>query len=538
MRSPSAIVALTVAVLSLVAHTTTAIDLRSEAEQLSVSSNIPRRILRKLQVEGRADIVVALKEARSARLLQTRAKPKDCDSGFDSDWSARTNSASRPSDEAVQEMVDNLETHAQTVHAEVMGFLASQASSGSSSSNTSEPAYATASSLWISNEIVIRGATAELLAQVTSLPSVGSIREEVIAHIPLTEIELLDEVDDDFGDRRRRRGEELVGEWGVERVQALEAWKIGLFGNGSRVATIDSGVRATHSILQGSFFGEYGWLDALSGSTTPQDSSGHGTGVMGVITGASGIGVAPEAKWMACRACDAGNDCKEGDLLECAQFMACPYTTTSSTSSGTSQQTKNCAARPHVINNSWTLDRGTTSFQAVIDVWVAAGIVPVFSAGNEGPTCATVAALADSDTKSITVGSTGYTDALSSFSARGPGQDGRVKPDVVAPGETIVSSGYESDSSLKLYSGTSLSAPHVAGVAALLIEQYPELTVDTIVSLIQQGASTAVTLPTGANAVCAVDSKTTTTTTATVPNNAFGYGLANLASSMKLQSAK
>jgi subtilisin family serine protease len=510
---------------------------------------------RRLEASGVASVVISMKEERPSRLLAANHRPlggssktKECESRFDQGAVDSTADLSAGvGEESVAAMVDALEAHAKDQHTQVMKLLASQSSSGSSSSNVSERAYSAASSLWISNTIVVRDAIPSLIDKLASLSSVGSIREELVAHIPITAIPYLSsddssssggsDIDSGFEayqqQRRRHLGQALVGEWSVERIHAVDAWQLGWFGNGTRVATIDSGVRSTHSILQDSFLGGFGWFDALEGASTPQDASGHGTGIMGLLVGESGIGVAPGAKWMACRACDAANACREGDLLECAQFLTCP---SSSSASESSESSKNCSARPHVINNSWNLDRGTTTFQSAIDVWVAAGIVPVFSAGNEGPSCASVSSPADAVSTSLTVGSTDYSDELSAFSARGPGLSGNVKPDVAAPGETIVSAGYDSDSSLVLLSGTSIAAPHVSGAVAILAGAFPMLSVSEMVQLLQGTASSAVGVTaTTQNVSCM--STSSKNSSLPVPNNAFGYGLVDVLKAIGTQQA-
>lgn len=120
---------------------------------------------------------------------------------------------------------------------------------------------------------------------------------------------------------------------------------------------------------------------------------------------------------------------------------------------------------------------------------VDSGVVVVSAAGNRGfHTVVTDKALADSYAwcsimdpgnaeKVITVGSTHrvspHTFGVSYFSSRGPTADGRRKPDLVAPGEKIWAAA--PGSKLAADTGTSMSAPHVSGAAAMLMARHPEM---------------------------------------------------------------
>ena len=137
---------------------------------------------------------------------------------------------------------------------------------------------------------------------------------------------------------------------------------------------------------------------------------------------------------------------------------------------------------PNVINNSWGCDgsegcQGSEMLQVVKNI-EAAGIIIVVSAGNDGSSCGTIAdqpATISDDT--LSVGAHNHrTGKIASFSSRGPSKlDGKIGPDVTAPGVTIRSSvksgGYES----ARWIGTSMAGPHVVGEVALLWSAVPAL---------------------------------------------------------------
>ena len=126
--------------------------------------------------------------------------------------------------------------------------------------------------------------------------------------------------------------------------------------------------------------------------------------------------------------------------------------------------------RPDIVNNSWGGGPADEFYLEVVQAWRAAGIIPVFSAGNAGPQCETGGSPGDF-LESFSVGATDVGDDIAEFSSRGPSPFGKVNPDVSAPGVDVVSSvpgdGYDS------FSGTSMAAPHTAGTLALLLSAEP-----------------------------------------------------------------
>jgi subtilisin family serine protease len=195
----------------------------------------------------------------------------------------------------------------------------------------------------------------------------------------------------------------------------------------------------------------------------PCDDEGHGTHVAGIVVANAvgavpAIGVAPGARWIAAKACKKGEGCTLRDLLEAAQFMLAPTTRAGAD--------PDPSRRPHVLNNSWELDHLDSSVDRLVKVWEAADIQPVFAAGNTGPQCESVGEPSSVDA-AMSVGALDGAGVVLPSSGRGPGANGVIKPDLVAPGEAIVST--VPGGGWAEASGTSVAAPHVTGLVVLAL---------------------------------------------------------------------
>ena len=136
-----------------------------------------------------------------------------------------------------------------------------------------------------------------------------------------------------------------------------------------------------------------------------------------------------------------------------------------------------------MVNNSWGNDVGSdTRFRNDVKALRAAGILPVFSAGNRGPGPGTIGS-PGSYAEAVAVGALDQEGAVASFSSRGPNAWGNVKPDVAAPGVKVLSSFV--GGGWALGTGTSMAAPHAAGLAALLRQAAPTLSVDEIDAILR-----------------------------------------------------
>lgn len=319
---------------------------------------------------------------------------------------------------------------------------------------------------WINNSIFVRGASAALVSELARRADVAHLAGN--RGVPLIEPVALYLTAATQGDGV---------EWNIEQINAPAVWATGNRGEGVVVANIDTGVRYTHEALRAQYRGtltgshDYNWWDPDGTLTEPTDANGHGTHTMGTIVGDDGganqIGVAPGATWIAAQGCDTSL-CSPVELISAAQWLLCPTRLDGSD--------PDCSKAPHLVNNSWGVLVAENLYWPAVRAWVAAGIVPVFAAGNSGPECATLLAPGDYGI-SLSVGATDRNDVLSFFGSRGPSERapaGRSwQPDLVAPGSLVRSAYAFSDSVYLPASGTSMAAPHVAGVIALLLASDP-----------------------------------------------------------------
>ena len=328
-------------------------------------------------------------------------------------------------------------------------------------------------------------------------------------------------------------------EWNVARIGADDVWALGYTGQSIVVAGQDTGYEWDHPALINQYRGydgsaathDYNWHDAIHtndpntpagnpcgfDSPVPCDDGYHGTHTMGTIVGDDGagrqIGVAPGARWIGCRNMEQ-NWGTPATYAECFEFFLAPYPV------GGNPFTDGVPSlAPHVINNSWTCPPSEgcdwDTLQTVVENVRAAGIVVVASAGNSGPRCETVRDPPAIYDAVFSVGATGKSDDVAFFSSRGPvtvDGSGRVKPDVAAPGQGIISS--FPDGEYGSLDGTSMAGPHVAGVVALLWSAAPDLVgdVDATERIIAQSAQSRL------DATCGSDP-------AGRPNNVYGWGI-------------
>ncbi len=319
-------------------------------------------------------------------------------------------------------------------------------------------------------------------------------------------------------------------EWNVQRVNAPQVWALGYRGEGAVVAGNDTGVMWNHPALKSHYRGwngttvnhDYNWHDATSQhSPVPIDPNAHGTFTVSEMVGDDGmgnqVGVAPGAQWIACRNMDIHGTGSPAQYIECFEFLMAPYPVHGDPSQG--DPTK----APDVINNSWACParEGCTvsTLQSVVDAVRAAGIFPAMAAGNSGPNCSTISDPPEFYASSVSVGTTDANNNIALFSSRGPvtvDGSGRMKPDITAPGVNIRAAVPWSTMYQGYWSGTSMSAPHVAGGVALLWQARPDLIgdIDATESVLTRSAHHMMPLHNCGYGL--------------IPNGVFGWGLLDL----------
>ncbi len=329
-----------------------------------------------------------------------------------------------------------------------------------------------------------------------------------------------------------------------------EAWALGVAGAGIVVAGQDTGYDWEHPALKIHYRGwdganaqhDFNWHDSWDNTPVPFDGDEHGTHTMGTILGDDGsanrTGVAPAAQWIGCRNMRRGVG-NPASYIECMEFFLAPYPI-----AGDPFTEGNVRMSPHVINNSWGCPTQEGCFSDTLEPALAAlraaGIMMVVSAGNDGPACSTALTPPANSDAAYSVGATYNNGWATGFSSRGP-VNGRLKPDIAAPGSSVRSSvpgggyGYAD--------GTSMAGPHVAGLVALLWSANPALIgdIEATEALICRTAT-----PRPVETTCSIEAANASGLTGLVeepvcacgdvtgtPNNVYGCGSINAGAAVR-----
>ncbi len=237
---------------------------------------------------------------------------------------------------------------------------------------------------------------------------------------------------------------EIDSTWGVNHIGAGEVHTGGNTGAGVKVAVLDSGINYNHEDLDDNYVD--GW-DFVNDDDDPMDDNGHGTHVAGTIAaeanGIGVIGVAPEAELYALKVLGADGSGYFSWVVEALEWCMFNGIQVTNASLGSSTNPGDFVENAYIAAN-------------------AAGIINISSAGNEGKRNARGdnVGYPGAYPSVVAVAATDINDNRASFSSTGPDVE------ISAPGVNILSTyqdGYGTGS------GTSMASPHVAGVAALMI---------------------------------------------------------------------
>jgi serine protease AprX len=252
--------------------------------------------------------------------------------------------------------------------------------------------------------------------------------------------------------------------WNLDATGVRGLWELGYTGLGVVVASLDTGVDATHPDLGPKWRGGgNSWLDPYGGSLSPADTNGHGTQVMGLMVGGAAlgyqIGMAPDAQWIAAKIFNDANQATLSGIHQAFQWVLDPDGNPATDDV------------PDIVNNSWalagTVDQCNQEFAPDLALLSEADIAVVFAGGNYGPNPETSVSPAN-DPSVLAVGGVDSSLTVDIQSSRGPGAcDGGIFPHLVAPGDGVLTA----DRVPVLYnvvSGTSFAVAHVAGGMAVL----------------------------------------------------------------------
>lgn len=266
--------------------------------------------------------------------------------------------------------------------------------------------------------------------------------------------------------------------WGIDRIdeRALvldDKFEYHSTGNGVNIYIIDSGIRATHN----EFSGRLGTGANFVGlGTGTDDCNGHGTHVAGTAAGTN-VGVAKQATIIPVRVMNCAGTGSTEDII-----------------GGIDWVTANAIA-PAVVNISIGYNSPTinTAVDSAIEDSIASGTSYVIAAGNQNDdACDYSYSRVD---EAITVGATKRKRNIF-FSVVGDKRWSNSNKgscvDIFAPGKRIRSAWINNDNDRKVLKGTSMAAPHVAGIAALYLEDNPTATPANVFSMITSNATSGV----------------------------------------------
>jgi aqualysin 1 len=263
--------------------------------------------------------------------------------------------------------------------------------------------------------------------------------------------------------------------WGLDRIDQATRPLNGTYvynhtGAGVRAYILDTGIRAGHVEFTGRLLPGY---TAINDGRGTEDCDGHGTHVAGTV-GGSLYGVAKGVSLVPVRVLDCTGSGTWTGVIAGIDWV-------------TQQRIQNPSV-PMVANMSLGGGASSTVDLAVANS-VRAGVVQVVAAGNSNANACNYSPAREP--LALTVGATTSSDSRASYSNFGPCLD------LFAPGSSITSAWISNNQSAAILSGTSMASPHVAGVAALILEQDPAATPAEVAQILLDASAIGVLSSTG-----------------------------------------
>lgn len=366
---------------------------------------------------------------------------------------------------------------------------------------------------WIVNAIGLE-ASYEALETLSAKEGINTIFYDAWENLLISEVQDYDDNDDERVNRnevkRTSERETRNPAANVTRVRAPQIWEQGFRGEAVTVAVLDTGVNYNHRDLVDNMwthpdYPNHGY-NFVANNNDPMDDNGHGSHCAGTVAGdgTSGTltGVAPSADIMAIKVLAANGSGNFQSVVAGIEFSV-----------------ENGA---DILSVSLGFRRANTAIRRAVRQTMVnamnAGVVASVAVGNEGrnpnipenvrtpgncpaPWQHPDQTLQGGQSAVVSVGATDNADRRANFSSVGPVtwsnvspfEDypynpgmGLLVPDVMAPGVNVVSLRHNSNTGYRSTSGTSMAAPAVAGIMALMISKDPEITPEDISRILEE----------------------------------------------------
>jgi len=269
---------------------------------------------------------------------------------------------------------------------------------------------------------------------------------------------------------------------------------VGSKGNGVWVAVMDGGFTNADTItlfdsvaMQGKLY--EGW-DFVERDGAVFESAAHGTSVLSVMAGnlpGYFVGTAPEATYFLLKTEDTGGEfpVEEANWIAAAEWADSIGVDIINASLGYTVFNDTTLSHTYKV-----LDGRTAIGSRGAAIAATKGMIVCNSAGNSGDEAWTYVGVPSDASGVISVGAVEHDGSRASFSSQGPSADGRIKPDLVAPGAMVVVAG-ATGAELEISNGTSIASPMLTGALAGLWSSFPEKTAEEILDAVFASADQA-----------------------------------------------